>query len=77
MILSIFDWSLFCGFFVVVSFSLWKSLVGAFVGGDYFLFGCGLAWCLIVIWIVAANISTEPFVDMTGQGAGSVGLAKG
>lgn len=42
---------------------------------DYFLAGRGLTWPLIGLSIVAANISTEQFVGMAGQGAGSVGLA--
>lgn len=76
MTLSLFDWSLFVGFFVVViSFSLWKSRGGAGAEEDYFLAGRGLPWWLIGISIVAANISTEQFVGMAGQGAGSVGLA--
>jgi len=42
---------------------------------DYFLAGRGLKWPLIGLSIVAANISTEQFVGMAGQAAGSVGLA--
>lgn len=76
MSLSVTDWLFFAGFFVVViSFSLWKSRGGADEGEDYFLAGRGLSWWLIGISIVAANISTEQFVGMAGQGAGSVGLA--
>jgi len=76
MTLSISDWSLFIGFFIVVIvFSLWKSRGSTADGEDYFLAGRGLSWWLIGISIVAANISTEQFVGMAGQGAGSVGLA--
>ncbi len=42
---------------------------------DYFLAGRALPWPLIGLSIVAANISTEQFVGMAGQAAGSVGLA--
>jgi SSS family solute:Na+ symporter len=42
---------------------------------DYFLAGRGLKWYLIGFSIVAANISTEQFVGMAGQGAGGIGLA--
>ena len=42
---------------------------------DFFLAGRGLRWFLIGFSIVAANISTEQFVGMSGQAAGSVGLA--
>jgi solute:Na+ symporter, SSS family len=41
----------------------------------YFLAGRGLHWTLIGLSIVAANISTEQFVGMAGQAAGTVGLA--
>lgn len=76
MTLSIFDWTFFLGFFaVVIGFSLWKSRGSSEDGEDYFLAGRGLSWWLIGISIVAANISTEQFVGMAGQGAGSVGLA--
>lgn len=76
MALSWTDWFLFLGFFaVVIGFSLWKSRGSAEDEEDYFLAGRGLSWWLIGISIVAANISTEQFVGMAGQGAGSVGLA--
>jgi len=42
---------------------------------DYFLASRGLKWWLIGFSIVAANISTEQLVGMSGQGAGNVGLA--
>lgn len=73
------DLASFIGFFVVViGLSVWKSRR---VKGhdentsDFFLGGRGLAWPLIGISIVAANISTEQMVGMAGQAAGSVGLA--
>lgn len=77
MALSPLDWILFLGFFaVVVSFSLWKSRRSASGGSsDYFLAGRGLTWPLIGISIVAANISSEQMVGMSGAGAGDVGLA--
>lgn len=76
MSLNFTDWFLFLGFFaVVIGFSLWKSRGSTDDGEDYFLAGRGLSWWLIGISIVAANISTEQFVGMAGQGAGSVGLA--
>jgi len=76
MTLSPFDWILFLSFFAaVIGFSLIKSRGGAGAEEDYFLAGRGLPWWLIGISIVAANISTEQFVGMAGQGAGDVGLA--
>jgi SSS family solute:Na+ symporter len=61
-------------FVVVVSVSLYKSRREK-NSEDYFLASRGLTWPLIGLSIVAANISTEQFVGMAGQSAGSVGLA--
>lgn len=41
----------------------------------YFLAGRGLTWWLIGFSLIAANISTEQFVGMSGQAANYVGLA--
>ncbi|HNR30997.1 MAG TPA: solute:sodium symporter family transporter [Candidatus Hydrogenedentes bacterium] len=41
----------------------------------YFLAGRGATWWLIGFSLIAANISTEQFVGMSGAGAGNVGLA--
>jgi SSS family solute:Na+ symporter len=69
------DITVFFAFFAfVVGFSLFKSRRGR-SSEDYFLAGRGLPWSLIGFSIVAANLSTEQFVGMAGQGAGSVGLA--
>ncbi|ARN55658.1 SLC5 family protein [Sedimentisphaera salicampi] len=75
MELSLFDVLVFVGFFaVVIGVSLFKSRKET-SSEDYFLAGRGLKWWLIGVSIVAANISTEQFVGMAGQGAGDVGLA--
>ena len=77
MHLDLSDIVVFLLFFaVVVAFSLWRSRKksGEHESEDYFLAGRGLPWWLIGISIVAANISTEQFVGMAGQGAGSIGL---
>lgn len=42
---------------------------------SYFLAGRGLTWWLIGFSLIAANISTEQFVGMSGQAADYVGLA--
>jgi len=42
---------------------------------SYFLAGRGLKWWLIGFSLIAANISTEQFVGMSGQAADYVGLA--
>ncbi len=41
----------------------------------YFLAGRGLTWWLIGFSLIAANISTEQFVGMSGQAANYLGLA--
>jgi len=75
MALSAFDIGVFIAFIgVVVTFSLLKSRKEK-TSEDYFLASRGLKWYLIGFSIVAANISTEQFVGMSGQGAGIVGLA--
>ena len=42
---------------------------------DYFLAGRGLKWWLIGFSLIAANISAEQFVGMSGQAAGIEGLS--
>lgn len=42
---------------------------------DYFLAGRGLTWWLVGFSLIAANISTEQFVGMSGQAADWLGLA--
>lgn len=64
------------GFFaLVISVSMSRSRRRDGDSEDYFLAGRGLTWPLIGLSIVAANISTEQFVGMAGQGAGEAGLA--
>jgi solute:Na+ symporter, SSS family len=75
MDLSIFDISLFVLFFaIVVGVSMYKSRVEK-TSEDFFLASRGLIWPLIGLSLIAANISTEHFVGMSGQGATDVGLA--
>ena len=44
-------------------------------GEDYFLAGRGLSWWLIGFSLIAANISTEQFVGMSGKAADWLGMA--
>ena len=75
MSLKAIDVLVFVAFYgLVLGVSLWKSR-GRRTSEDYFLGGRQLPWWLIGVSIVAANISTEQFVGMAGQAAGSVGLA--
>ena len=75
MELSAIDILVFLGFVVAV------IAVGTLKSGkektseDYFLASRGLKWWLIGFSLIAANISTEQFVGMSGSAAGSLGLA--
>ena len=75
MKLQVFDLLIFIGFFsFVIVFAVYRSRSGR-TSEEYFLAGHSLTWPLIGVSIVAANLSTEQFVGMAGQGAGKVGLA--
>ena len=58
----------------VIGLGLWKSR-NEKSGEDYFLAGRGLKWWLIGFSLIAANISSEQFVGMSGNAASHVGLA--
>lgn len=75
MALHWLDLAMFAAFFaVVVSVSMWQSRRER-TGEDFFLAGRSLVWPLIGFSLIAANISTEHFVGMSGQGAGIAGFA--
>lgn len=75
MHLSILDIAVFAVFYaVVLGVSMYKSRREA-TGEDYFLASRGLVWPIIGVSLIAANISSEHFVGMAGQGAGIAGLA--
>jgi len=78
--MGIIDIIVFVGFVAAVLFvGLWKSkgedTHGETGASDYFLAGRGLSWWLIGFSLIAANISAEQFVGMSGQGAGFEGLS--
>lgn len=69
------DLTIFVLFFlVVITVSMYKSRREK-TGEEFFLAGRGLVWPLIGFSLIAANISTEHFVGMSGQGAGLAGMA--
>ncbi len=69
------DIAVFIAFVVaVVTTGLLKSRREQ-TGEDYFLAGRGLKWWLIGFSLIAANISSEQFVGMSGNAASHVGLA--
>ncbi len=68
-------------FFVasVITIGLWKSqgeeIHREHGAQDYFLAGRGLTWWLVGFSLIAANISTEQFVGMSGKAADWLGMA--
>lgn len=73
--ITVIDLAIFALFVVaVVTVGLWKSRHEK-SSEDYFLAGRGLRWWLIGFSLIAANISTEQFVGMSGNAAQHVGLA--
>ena len=72
---SLLDIAVFLGFIVaVITIGLWKSRHEK-TSEDYFLAGRGLKWWLIGFSLIAANISSEQLVGMSGNAASHVGLA--
>ncbi|NBD37921.1 MAG: sodium/solute symporter [Verrucomicrobia bacterium] len=63
----------------VITVGIWKSrgeeLQSDHAASDYFLAGRGLKWWLIGFSLIAANISTEQFVGMSGNAASHIGMA--
>ena len=62
----------------VITLGLWKSTGEETHGGrrqNYFLAGRRLTWWLVGFSLIAANISTEQFVGMSGQAADWLGMA--
>ena len=64
---------------VVIGIGIWQSrgekTHGDQGASDYFLAGRGLTWWLVGFSLIAANISTEQFVGMSGQAADWLGMA--
>ncbi len=61
----------------VIAIGLWKSREEDHEkdAQDYFLAGRGLTWWLVGFSLIAANISTEQFVGMSGKAADWLGMA--
>lgn len=63
----------------VIALGIWKSrdedTSGEKGATDYFLAGRGLTWWLVGFSLIAANISTEQFVGMSGSSANWLGMA--
>jgi SSS family solute:Na+ symporter len=75
---GLIDILVFVGFVVaVIAVGLIKSREEDHVkdAQDYFLAGRGLTWWLVGFSLIAANISTEQFVGMSGEAADWLGMA--
>jgi len=73
--LTFLDIVTFIAFFaVVLGVSMYKSRREE-TSEDFFLASRGLLWPFIGLSLIAANISSEHFVGMAGQGAGISGMA--
>ncbi len=63
----------------VIGIGLWQSrgekIHSEHGAQDYFLAGRGLTWWLVGFSLIAANISTEQFVGMSGKAADWLGMA--
>lgn len=63
----------------VIALGIWKSRDDdgddSDNASDYFLAGRGLTWWLVGFSLIAANISTEQFVGMSGASANWLGMA--
>jgi len=77
---GVVDILVFVGFVAaVILLGLWKSrgeqTHSEHGAQDYFLAGRGLTWWLVGFSLIAANISTEQFVGMSGKAADWLGMA--
>ncbi|MGJ8677243.1 MAG: sodium:solute symporter family transporter [Akkermansiaceae bacterium] len=79
--MNILEVTLFIGAVVgVIALGIWKSkdtekTKDSGGAADYFLAGRGLTWWLVGFSLIAANISTEQFVGMSGSSANWLGMA--
>ena len=75
MYFGVMDIIIFVGFIIAVIWIGMSKATKSASGEDFFLAGRGLSWWLIGFSLIAANISTEQFVGMSGNAASHVGLA--
>ncbi len=78
--MGLLDYGVFLIFVIsVIAIGLWRGKEKKSPDGqdaqDYFLAGRGLTWWLIGFSLIAANISTEQFVGMSGEAANWLGMA--
>ena len=69
------DYAIFVAYaIVIVSIAFWVTRKGDKTSEDYFLAGKSLPWWAIGASLIAANISAEQFIGMSGSGF-AIGLA--
>ena len=75
MYFSTLDYVVFVGYALfIVALGLWVSRKGGKSAEDYFLASKSLPWWAIGASLIAANISAEQFIGMSGSGF-AIGLA--
>lgn len=75
--MDVLEVTLFIGAVIgVIAVGIWKSQAQEKKdAAEYFLAGRGLTWWLVGFSLIAANISTEQFVGMSGASANWLGMA--
>lgn len=69
------DYAIFVGYaLTIVGIAFWVTRKGGKTSEDYFLAGKSLPWWAIGASLIAANISAEQFIGMSGSGF-AIGLA--
>lgn len=69
------DYAIFIAYgFIIVGIAYWVTRKGEKTSEDYFLAGKSLPWWAIGASLIAANISAEQFIGMSGSGF-AIGLA--
>ena len=72
---SFLDYAVFIAYaLIILSIGLWVSRKGEKTSEDYFLAGKSLPFWAIGASLIAANISAEQFIGMSGSGF-AIGLA--
>jgi SSS family solute:Na+ symporter len=75
MVFNTIDYVVFIGYALfIVGLGLWVSRKGGNTAEDYFLASKSLPWWAIGASLIAANISAEQFIGMSGSGF-AIGLA--
>ena len=72
---ELIDYAIFIAYgFIIIGIAFWVTRKGEKTSEDYFLAGKSLPWWAIGASLIAANISAEQFIGMSGSGF-AIGLA--